>query len=245
MIRPPLFVVAASLIIAGARAQSDSPDSVVTGPTFNDDLAVVRRILDQNGLSDIVETERAVARDGRMVSLDLSNPKLGTVGLTVLPESIGTLTALEKLFVSGNSLKTVPPELAQLVNLTELDLSSNEIAELPAQIGNMTGLRKLDISNNRISVFPESMYSLKKLWYIKAWGNDFVTIPEKIGALTALKELYFQKNKLTSLPLALTKLPNLVYFDYAENSLCKLPAAQDQWLKKKDKLYVQTQKCWK
>lgn len=46
---------------------------------------------------------------------------------------------LTSLFLNGNLLTRIPPEIAQLNNLTMLDLSHNKLRSLPAELGDMVG----------------------------------------------------------------------------------------------------------
>src|SRR5665647_343915 len=69
--------------------------------------------------------------------------------LTTLPDSIGQLTLLQKLDVSGNQLTTLPDSIGQLTQLRELNVSHNQLTSLPDSIGYLTQLQKLDVDNNQ------------------------------------------------------------------------------------------------
>ena len=45
-----------------------------------------------------------------------------------MPESLGNLTALTRLYLHGNQLASVPESLGNLTALTDLDLSGNQLA---------------------------------------------------------------------------------------------------------------------
>ena len=51
-----------------------------------------------------------------------------------MPESLGNLTALTELDLSGNQLTAVPESLGNLTALTELDLSGNQLTALPVRL---------------------------------------------------------------------------------------------------------------
>ena len=54
----------------------------------------------------------------------------------------------------GGLTGAIPPELARMFLLTELDLSGNELTgPIPWQIGNLANLRTLDLSGNRLTGF--------------------------------------------------------------------------------------------
>ena len=55
-------------------------------------------------------------------------PNLTFCGLTVIPSKIGQLVNLTYLCLSTNNISVITPEIAQLVNLTYLHLSYNNIS---------------------------------------------------------------------------------------------------------------------
>ena len=94
--------------------------------------------------------------------------------LEKLPDSIGDLKMLKKLYVVGNimdfsnevGLKKLPSSIGNLMMLEELNLYGNMLVELPNSIGQLNNLRFLDLSS-----------------------NDLEKLPEAIGGLTSLKDL--------------------------------------------------------
>ena len=51
--------------------------------------------------------------------------------------------SLYKLSFSGKNLEQIPPEIYNIINLKELDLSENAIKKIPPEIVNLTNLEKL------------------------------------------------------------------------------------------------------
>src|SRR5258708_5771276 len=82
-------------------------------------------------------------RKGMQCSLDLSH-----LGLTTLPPEIGQLKDLTELDLMLNQLTTLPPEIGQLTALTKLDLMMNQLTTLPPEIGQLTALTHLDLDSN-------------------------------------------------------------------------------------------------
>ncbi|MCL7755174.1 protein phosphatase 1 regulatory subunit 42, partial [Polaribacter sp. Z022] len=119
-----------------------------------------------------------------------------TYTLASLPDEIGSITSLEKLYLNNNVLTALPSTINGLTSLIELQLQGNELTVLPTTIGGLTSLEKLHLSqyssNNKISV-----------------------LPDEIGDLSSLKELYIENMRsyengiytyyLTSLPSTMNK----------------------------------------
>jgi internalin A len=59
-----------------------------------------------------------------------------------------------KLNLSGNQLKTLPAEIAELKSLTTLILYKNQLKTLPAEIAELKNLTQLDLSGNPLESPP-------------------------------------------------------------------------------------------
>jgi hypothetical protein len=228
------------------EAGEDTTATAIPGMTYQEEMLVVRAILDSNGFGDISASAVATEdpKTGRMVKLDLANKEIAKDGLKRLPASIGQLSALRSLSLADNSLASIPSEIGNLTELRELDISNNDLTSVPPSIGNLANLQKLDLRNNEIESLPVELYNLKNLWYLQLWGNELTALSEALGNLTSLKEIYLKGNKLIMLPNAITKMPSLTYYDIQLNSLCKVTPQVEAWLRKKDKRYHEAQKCW-
>ncbi|NWI50243.1 LRCH3 protein, partial [Calyptomena viridis] len=74
--------------------------------------------------------------------------------LSTLPVHLCSLP-LKVLIASNNKLVSIPEEIGQLRQLTELDVSCNEIQTIPPQIGNLESLRDLNVRRNNLVRLPE------------------------------------------------------------------------------------------
>lgn len=111
-----------------------------------------------------------------------------------IPESIGDLTALEKLELSWNRINgNIPENIGKLTALKELDLSYNSQlnGSIPESIGDLTALEKLNLSYNDLNgKVPESIGNLTNLTFLGLADNELSgSIPECIGNLTDLVTL--------------------------------------------------------
>ena len=80
--------------------------------------------------------------------------------------------------------------IADLANLTELDLDGNQFTDLPEVIGKLTSLRTLYLADNQLTVLPEAIGELTNLIELCLMNNQLTELPEAIGELTNLTMLY-------------------------------------------------------
>src|SRR5262245_49745903 len=66
--------------------------------------------------------------------------------LVAVPPEISQLVVLTQLYLQNNQLKALPPEIGQLKALKILDLSSNPLRSLPPEIGQLKVLTRLDLA---------------------------------------------------------------------------------------------------
>jgi Leucine-rich repeat (LRR) protein len=154
--------------------------------------------------------------------------------------SSGLIERLKTLDISGNTLKTLPPEIYDMMNLKTLhcsrcnvqythdlsalmrlqtihldnnDLESNVLASLP------TTLVKLDISNNHLATIPTSAFvGLVNMRELNLSGNRLNTI-EGVGVLTGLVDLCLDDNQLQELSLDLAMCVELSHVSVKNNQL--------------------------
>jgi Leucine-rich repeat (LRR) protein len=84
--------------------------------------------------------------------LDLSDNDLITVPLRINKIN----KTLVKLMLNKNKIQALPWQLGELWNLTDLDISDNNIHEMPASFWTYDNLRCLNLSNNAFVSFAEN-----------------------------------------------------------------------------------------
>jgi len=137
-------------------------------------------------------------------SLDLHGLNLRSV-----PQSLFNLVQLEELYLSLNQLAELPESLAELSRLRELYLSMNEISRLPEAVGSLGQLQVLDVSNNRLSVLPRSVGGLLRLRSLNLSANRIADLPSAVFDLQNLRELNLTDNCLKELPADAGQLSRL------------------------------------
>jgi Leucine-rich repeat (LRR) protein len=166
------------------------------------------------------------ARQSAAKELDLSGE--GLPKLIELPESLGQLTQLRSLNLSGNQLATLPEWLGRLTQLQSLNLSSNQLATLPEWLGRLTQLQSLNLSNNEVAVLPEWLGRLTQLQSLALFAIRLKALPEWLGQLTKLQSLNLSGNQLVTLPESLGQLTELQSLDLSDNQLAMLPESLGQ-----------------
>lgn len=145
-------------------------------------------------------------------SMMLEDLNLSYNGETCFPERLGELfPGLTSLYVSGNSIKTLPDCSLNLPQLKTLDLSNNQLSEIPPEFfADSSALETLLASSNILSALPEAAApSLKNLKTVRLNKN-------KLGEMSTKKQF--------SICRFFLKLPNLKILDLSSNNLEDIPA---------------------
>ncbi|KAF8556435.1 hypothetical protein OG21DRAFT_1437021 [Imleria badia] len=86
-----------------------------------------------------------------------------------------------KLYLMGNMITSLPPELFSVKNLTVLSLRGNRLTFIPPDICRLTNLHELNISNNQLKFLPWQMRDMK---IAKLMVNPNPFLPEPNNALS-------------------------------------------------------------
>jgi RHS repeat-associated protein len=145
-------------------------------------------------------------------SLYLNNNQLsGTV-----PSNLSSLSNLAILYLYSNQLTGSLPSLSNLVNLTNIDCSGNQLTGM-GNFTNLPNLTVLDLSSNALTSIDPSVWNLTKLSTLTLSTNQITgTLPDEVGNLTELTSLFLHINNLSgTIPSSignLTKLTNLYLY---------------------------------
>jgi len=150
--------------------------------------------------------------------------------LTSLPPEVAQLTDLSSLDLRGNQLTSLPPDVAQLKNLLYLDLRGNQLSSLPPEVAKLTNLQGLDLSWNQLTSLPPEVGQLTNLQVLDLRRNQLSSLPPAVAQLTNLRWLDLSGNQLSSLPPAVAQLTNLRQLWLSGNQLTSLPPEIGQLL---------------
>ncbi|MGR3809933.1 leucine-rich repeat domain-containing protein [Jiulongibacter sp. NS-SX5] len=112
----------------------------------------------------------------RSIGVDLSKFQnlrivaLSFNGMWKLPDEIGDLKGLEKLYAHHNKIKSIPSLSESVIHL---DLGYNLFEELPTSVLKLKNLREIDFSNCRLYEMPKELSQLSQLNTVFIGGNPF------------------------------------------------------------------------
>ncbi|NWQ69726.1 LRCH3 protein, partial [Neopipo cinnamomea] len=140
--------------------------------------------------------------------------------LSTLPVHLCSLP-LKVLIASNNKLVSIPEEIGQLRQLTELDVSCNEIQTIPPQIGHLESLRDLNVRRNSLVRLPEELAELP-LIRLDFSCNKITTIPVCYRNLRHLQTIMLENNPLQSPPAQICIKGKIHIFKYLNIEACKI-----------------------
>uniref|UniRef100_A0A5B7BHX5 Putative plant intracellular Ras-group-related LRR protein 5 n=1 Tax=Davidia involucrata TaxID=16924 RepID=A0A5B7BHX5_DAVIN len=162
------------------------------------------------------------AKSGARV-LDLQGKLMNKIEL--LPISLGKLSDVTELNLSDNQIVTLPSTIGNLRALTKLDVHSNQLINLPDSFGELPNLTCLDLHANMLKSLPASFGNLTSLINLDLSSNQFTHLPDMIGNLTSLKILIVETNELEDIPYTIGSCLSLVELRLDFNQLRALPEA--------------------
>ena len=160
----------------------------------------------------------------RVTSLAISRSRVTGRLTGMIPPELANLANLTTLKLSENRLTgRIPPELGNLTNLTTLNLWDNQLTgSIPVQLGDLSNLRLLILNNNQLNGrIPSELGELDKLTVLNLRHNRLSgAIPSELSGLTSLIRLNFLDNQLTgSIPSELGSIRSLERLEINGNQL--------------------------
>jgi internalin A len=125
------------------------------------------------GLNRLQELPASISSLSKIVALSVTFNHCSEL------QSIGNLTSINELDISGNQIKILPEWLSKLENITSLDLSYNQLETLPSWIGKLSKLKELKLTSNNLKSLPLELVQLKQLKRLHLISNE-LDIPIEI-----------------------------------------------------------------
>ncbi|CAN6450118.1 unnamed protein product [Victoria cruziana] len=133
-------------------------------------------------------------------------------------------SSLTQIHLEENHLRGfIPPNIADFVNLTMINFSSNLLAgTIPSELSLMTKLERVCLSNNSfIGPIPSGLGEIEHLGLLDLSRNRLSgSIPDSLCRLSQLRKLLLHDNQLTgSIPSSLGNCTNLEILDLSRNRI--------------------------
>ncbi|KAK9141490.1 hypothetical protein Syun_010890 [Stephania yunnanensis] len=157
---------------------------------------------------------------------DLTELELAGMGLGGrLSNTVGLLSnALSTVHLEDNRIfGSIPPNIANLSNLTLLNLSSNLLnGTIPERLGQLQNLEQLILSKNSLTgTIPPTLGRINSLGLLDL-SKNYLTgeIPARLGDLSLLTYLFLNENLLSgAIPPSIGKCTDLHKLDLSHNRL--------------------------
>jgi Leucine-rich repeat (LRR) protein len=144
-------------------------------------------VLNISCLEDLKEIPDSVGELSHLKEFRIDNGN-GCVMNAKLPKSLGNLKNLQVLILQGamvadmpeptktpKQVQKIPDSLAQLKNVTEVDLSMDGLNEVPVFVAGLTNLKSLDLTFNGLRDLPDFLNDLPELKTVKMGENCEIT----------------------------------------------------------------------
>jgi leucine-rich repeat protein SHOC2 len=160
-----------------------------------------------------------IGEESRVVVLNLA----GLQVIDSLPD-LAPLTALRRLILSANRLRSLPLGVTAMDELRVLDLANNLLVALSSDVGSLGSLASLTLDGNPLTVLPAAICRLQSLRVLSVRNARLSALPDEIGELEHLESLRLEGNAITRLPESMGRLARLRVLDLQKNPcLTELP----------------------
>lgn len=139
---------------------------------------------DLSGFFNTPEVSEQTMFSGRTLARVNTEPsRTRSFGRTQSIVDSGKQRHLLQLYLSGNKISYLPPQLFTLQNLSVLSLRGNRLTYLPGEICRLKNLKELNISLNRLTYLPWEIRDMN-LDKLLVYPNPFLSEPSSPFKLT-------------------------------------------------------------
>ena len=180
-----------------------------------------------------IDLENTINRISKITSIQ--KLRFFNNGKSKYPENLGSLRNINSLWISGDSITSLPKSIIELKvlkeliinecpkiefhylfetlsamdNLKELDLSENMIKKVPDNIGTLKQLKELWLDDNALTEVTQGIKSLPNLEYLRLFSNEIKSLNFTLNDLPSLKNIDLCYNPFEVFPIELSELKKL------------------------------------
>lgn len=231
--RNPNHTVSSQTQQQGSDKQISDTESEQNQQLASPIMSQVQNQTDVLSLLEAMDKGHKLSRESALMLTQITELSFNNIQVTNLPESIGHLSNLQRLYLTGTSITSIPESITNLKALQRLYLGKTRITVLPASIGNLESLQRLHLNDTPLIALPESIGNLKKLERIRLQNTRITNLPESIGQLSSLRSINLSGTKISALPNSIGQLARLQYLGLNDTlitavpeSVCQLPDLQ-------------------
>jgi Leucine-rich repeat (LRR) protein len=174
--------------------------------------------LSYNSISEIHEELSKI----EITELSLSSNKLVT-----LPKNLESLKSLKTLKLSSNKLSgSIPKEILNLPNLTNLDISHNENLSECEKVDS-TSLEKVMISSCKLSKFPKGIAEIPSLKILEMIYNTEIIFDDEDTIESNVEMLIFSSCNLSFIPKIIGSMKSLEMLNLSYNKISTFDTLQN------------------
>jgi Leucine-rich repeat (LRR) protein len=163
---------------------------------------------------------------------NLEELDISEAGIAEVPEVVFELSALRRLWLVRNPIRSLTPSISRLKRLNYVNLDGTEIGDLPDEFSRLAELRYLRVNETRISSLPESMRQLSNMRRLYARGTKLDAVPPVVASWRNVEDLAFDNTDISNIPDWLVNLPKLKRLSFSGcGKLGRLPDDLKGWRK--------------
>lgn len=130
----------------------------------------------------------------------------------------------------------LPNDFFEYTQMSQLDLSNNQLYYLSPKFGNFKKLKALNLNNNLITHLHDGFTVMKEMVFLNLSNNPLKEFPEEVLCMNNLEVLWLDNCELRKLPLEKMHFPKLKYLFLSKNPISE--NHREEIRKKFSKCYV-------